>query len=90
MPLPDRGVQPKTRTTLGVPVSVSTVENRAAAAVANDRAREWVAANIADLIPSPPQVMMGEMLVDAAILDGGQEEDERDGASEAPWMDGGV
>ncbi len=69
MPLPDPGVQPKTRTTLGAPVSVSIVGNRAAAAVANDRARECVAANIADLIPSPPEVMMGEMLVDAAIQD---------------------
>jgi len=69
VPLPDPGAQPKTRTTVGAPVSVSIVGNRAAAAVANDRARECVAANIADLIPSPPEVMMGEMLVDAAIQD---------------------
>ena len=79
-----------TRTTLGAPVSVSTVENRAAAAVANDRAREWVAANMADLLPDPPEVTMGEILVDAATFDEDQEEKERDGASEAPWMDGGV
>ena len=53
---------------------------------ANERAREWVAANMADLIPGPPEVTMGEMLVDAATFD----EDERGGASEAPWTDGGV
>ena len=37
--------------------------------VANERAREWVAANMADLIPDPPDVTMGEMLVDAATHD---------------------
>ena len=52
----------------GRPVSVSIVENRAAAAVANERAREWVAANMADLVAGPPQVTMGEMLVDAATF----------------------
>ena len=36
---------------------------------ANERAREWVAAHMADLIPDPPEVAMGEMLVDAATLD---------------------
>ena len=50
----------------GRPVSVSIVDSRAAAVVANDRAREWVGANMADLIPDPPEVAMGEMLVDAA------------------------
>ena len=50
----------------GRPVSVSIVESRAAAVVANDRVHEWVAANMADLIPDPPEVTMGEMLVDAA------------------------
>ena len=59
----------------GRPVSVSIVGSRAAAVVANDRAREWVAANMADLIPGPPEVMMGEMLVDAATFD---EADARD------------
>ena len=53
----------------GGPVSVSIVESRAAAVVANDRAREWVAANMADLLPDPPEVTMGEMLVDAATFD---------------------
>ena len=50
----------------GRPVSVSIVDSRAAAVVANERAREWVAANMADLLPDPPEVTMGEMLVDAA------------------------
>ena len=53
----------------GRPVSVSIVESRVAAVVANDRAREWVAANMADLLPDPPEVTMGEMLVDAATID---------------------
>jgi len=53
----------------GRPISVSVVENRAAAVVANERAREWVAANMADLVPDPPEVAMGEMLVDAATSD---------------------
>ena len=52
----------------GRPVSVSIVESRDAAVVANERAREWVAANMADLIPDPPEVTMGEMLVDAATF----------------------
>jgi hypothetical protein len=73
----------------GRPVSVSIVEGRAAAMAADDRAREWVAADMADLLPDPPEVVMGEMLVDAATFDEDDEE-ERDGASDAPWMDGGV
>jgi hypothetical protein len=52
----------------GRPASVSIVDSRAAAVVANERAREWVAANMADLIPDPPEVTMGEMLVDAATF----------------------
>ena len=52
----------------GRPVSVSIVESRAAAAAANERTREWVAANMADLLPDPPEVAMGEMLVDAATF----------------------
>ncbi len=70
-------------------MSVSIVDSRVAAVVANERAREWVAANMADIIPDPPEVAMGEMLVDAATLDE-DNEGESDGASEAPWMDGGV
>ena len=73
----------------GRPVSVSIVDSRAAAAAANERAREWVAANMADLLTDPPEVAMGEMLVDAATLDD-EDDKEGSGASEAPWMDGGV
>ena len=51
------------------PASVSIADRRAAAAVANERAREWVAANMADLVPDTPEVTMGEMLVDAATHD---------------------
>ncbi len=50
----------------GRPVSVSIVDSRAAAVAAIERAREWVAANMADLLPDAPEVVMGEMLVDAA------------------------
>jgi hypothetical protein len=64
----------------GRPVSVSIVESRDAAVVANDRAREWVGVNMADLPPDPPQISMGEMLVDAATFD---EADARD----APGQD---
>ena len=53
----------------GRSVSVSIVESRAAAVAANERAREWVAANMADLIPDSPEIAMGEMLVDAATFD---------------------
>ena len=73
----------------GRPVSVSIVESRDAAVVANERAREWVGANMADLLPDPPEVTMGEMLVDAATFDE-DDEGEPDGAPEAPWTDGGV
>ena len=44
------------------------MDSRAAAAVANEHAREWVAANMADLVPDPPEITMGEMLVDAATF----------------------
>jgi hypothetical protein len=76
----------------GRPVSVSIVAHRGAAVAANDRAREWVAANMADLIPDPPEVTMGGMLVDAATFgDGaGEEEGAQDGHPEAPWADGGT
>ena len=75
----------------GRPVSVSIVDSRAAAMVANERARAWVAANMADIIPDPPEVLMGEMLVDAATL---EDETEQPGGTTsrdaAPWTDGGV
>src|SRR3954447_24760436 len=59
----------------GRPVSVSIVESRSAAVISNERAREWVAANMADLIPDPPEVTMGEMLVDAATFGEGAGEE---------------
>jgi hypothetical protein len=74
----------------GRPVSVSIVTNRSAAMAANERAREWVAANMADLIPNPPEVAMGTMLVDAATFGEEAVETEQDGHSEAPWADGGI
>ena len=55
----------------GRPVSVSIVESRAAAAVADERVREWVAANMADLLSGAPEITMGAMLVDAALRRGG-------------------
>ncbi len=72
----------------GRPVSVSIVESRAAAVAANARAREWVAANMRDLISDPPTVMMGTMLVDAATFD--EEAEEGRASQTAPWFDGGV
>ena len=71
------------------PVSVSIVATRADAVLANRRVRDWVAANMADLIPDPPEVIMGEMLIDAATS-GEDSVGERDKASEAEWADGGV
>ena len=69
----------------GRPVSVSVVESREAAVVANERVRGWVAANMADLLPDPPEVMMGEMLIDAATHDeaAGQAAEERDVSHDA-------
>jgi len=71
------------------PVSVSIVAARADAVLANRRVRDWVAANMADLIPDPPEITMGEMLVDAATF-GDEAEGGRGEASDAEWMDGGV
>jgi hypothetical protein len=71
------------------PVSVSIVATRADALLANRRVRDWVAANMADLIPDPPEVTMGEMLVDAATS-GDEAEGGSVRASDAEWVDGGV
>ena len=71
------------------PVSVSIVATRADAVLANRRVRDWVAANMADLIPDPPEVTMGDMLVDAATS-GDEAEGGRGGAPDAEWADGGV
>jgi hypothetical protein len=73
----------------GRPVSVSVVDGRAAAIAANERTREWVAANMADMIPEPPEITMGDMLVDAATFT--EEQEERRGAPRSEqWVDGGV
>ena len=71
------------------PVSVSIVAARADAVLANRRVRDWVASNMADLIPDPPEITMGEMLVDAATF-GDEAEGGRGGAPDAEWVDGGV
>ncbi len=71
----------------GQPIAVSVCDSRDAALRANERAGAWVAANMRDLIPEPPEVVMGPMLVDAATF----EETERSRSSQAePWVDGGV
>jgi hypothetical protein len=54
----------------GRPISVSIVDSRPAAIAANERARAWVTANMADLISGSPEVSMGTMLVDAATFNG--------------------
>ena len=74
------------------PVSVSIVAAHADAVLANRRVRDWVASNMADLIPDPPEITMGEMLVDAATFGegAGEEEGTQEGHPEAPWADGGV
>lgn len=71
----------------GQPIAVSVCDSRDAALRASERAGAWVTANMRDLIPEPPEVVMGPMLVDAATY----EETERRRSSRAePWMDGGV
>ncbi|HYI90916.1 MAG TPA: hypothetical protein VEY05_13545 [Beijerinckiaceae bacterium] len=72
----------------GRPVSVSVVDGRAAAMAANERAREWVAANMAELMSDPPEIVMGDMLVDAATFD--EEEQQGRASGTASWVDGGV
>jgi hypothetical protein len=72
----------------GRPVSVSVCDSRQAAMRANDRAQAWVAANMKDLIPEPPEVTMGPMLVDAATF--GDEVEQRRSSEAEPWVDGGV
>jgi hypothetical protein len=71
----------------GRPVSVSVVASRTDAVLANRRVRDWVAAHMADLLPDPPEVTMGEMLVDGATFG---EEPEAGRDTEAEWADGGV
>lgn len=72
----------------GKPVSVSVCDSRQSAMRANDRAQAWVAANMRDMIPDPPEVMMGPMLVDAATFE--DEAEQRRSSQDEPWVDGGV
>ncbi|WP_277751918.1 hypothetical protein [Dankookia rubra] len=44
---------------------------------------------MADLIPDPPDVTMGELLVDAATF-GDEAEGGQGGAFDTEWVDGGV
>jgi hypothetical protein len=71
------------------PVPVSIVATRADAVLTNRRVRDWVAANMADLIPEPPEITMGEMLVDAATSDD-EAAGRQGGGSDTEWVDGGV
>ncbi|MBD0275796.1 MAG: hypothetical protein ICV73_28195 [Acetobacteraceae bacterium] len=53
-------------------VSVSVFDDRQLAARANGQAREWVASNQRDLLPDPPEVIAGEVLLhDVSKLQGG-------------------
>jgi hypothetical protein len=72
----------------GHPVSVSVCDSREAASRSNDRAGAWVAANMRDLIPDPPEVLLGPILADAATLD--EEVEQRRASQAEPWVDGGV
>jgi hypothetical protein len=42
-------------------VSVSVFGDQPSADLANDRARQWVAANLRDALPDPPEVLAGEV-----------------------------
>ena len=54
----------------GVAVSVSTFESRAGAEESTRKAAEWVKQNLATLLPKPPQVTAGEVLVHEQALAG--------------------
>ncbi len=73
----------------GRPVSVSLTQDRAAALAANERARAWMAGNMSDLLPDPPEVIMGEILVDGATFGQGAAA-EQDRAADEEAADGGV
>jgi hypothetical protein len=72
----------------GRPVSVSVVAGRANAVLANRRVRDWVAEHMADLLPEPPEIAMGEVLVDGATF--GNDPDEARDGEDTEWADGGV
>jgi hypothetical protein len=42
-------------------VSVSVFDDQSSAEAANDRVRQWVAANLKDALPDPPEVVAGEV-----------------------------
>jgi len=46
----------------GVMASMSVFEDRAGAESSTDRAADWVRENIAELLPNPPEVTMGEVV----------------------------
>jgi hypothetical protein len=53
-------------------ISVSVFDDKASADAANDRVRGWVASNLRDLLPDPPEVIMGEALLhEVSKLQGG-------------------
>jgi hypothetical protein len=49
----------------GVMISTSIFENRAAAEQSNQRAAEWIRANVRDLLPNPAQIIAGEVVATA-------------------------
>jgi hypothetical protein len=55
-------------------VSVSVFDDREAAVRANEQVREWVGANLRDMLPDPPEVLAGEALLheEAQLQSGGQ------------------
>ncbi len=53
-------------------ISVSVFDDREAAVRANEQVREWVGANLRDMLPDPPEVLSGEALLhDVSKLQGG-------------------
>jgi hypothetical protein len=55
-------------------VSVSVFDDRQSATRATEQVREWVASNLRDLLPDPPEVIAGEALLhkEAEVQSGGQ------------------
>src|SRR5687768_13365639 len=49
-----------------VMVSTSVFEDREGAEASNDKAAAWVAENLSDLLPSPPQITAGEVVATKA------------------------
>lgn len=50
----------------GTGATISIFEDQATAEESNRRAADWVNENIAPLVPSPPQIMVGEVRVSKA------------------------